>query len=109
MKNNLKLFYIFFITLFLISPLSAADKTVSLSQGWNQIRVPLDSIKMSILKDTPNVSVIWAFQNGRYNLATNDLNYKLLGQQDSSVGEIRALTYGESLYIFADEETSMTF
>jgi len=109
MKNNLKLFYIFFITLFLISPLSASDKTVSLSQGWNQIRVPLDNIKMSILKETSNVSVIWAFQNGRYNLATNNLNYKLLQQQDSSIGEIRALSYGESLYVFADEETSMTF
>ena len=92
----------------LMGSLMAADKGVDIKKGWNQITVPYDHVKVVLLIANPDIEIIWAYQRGKYNLASNVLDYKLMAKESDSIGIIESLSYGESLYVFAKESTTIT-
>ena len=97
------------ISALFIGSLMAADKDVDIKKGWNQITVPYDHVKVVLLIANPDIEIIWAYQRGKYNLASNVLDYKLMAKESDSIGIIESLSYGESLYVFAKESTTITF
>lgn len=109
MKNIHIFIYIALLSLFLTLNVQASDKQIELKKGWNQITVPYDNIKIILLIANNDIEVIWAYQNGKYNLATNILDYKLMAKNSTDIGMINSLSYGESIYILAKEDTTMTF
>ncbi len=109
MNSFIKPITLFFLTTIFFSSLYAIDKEVTLKKGWNQIRVPLEHIKLPLLVANSDIEVIWSYQLGKYNLLTNNLQYRLLEKKDNSIGVIRALSYGESIYVLATTETTLTF
>lgn len=100
----------FFLTLLCFTSLIyAIDKEIALKEGWNQISVPYDNIKMDLLIGNPELEVIWAYQNGQYNLLTNNLRYRLLEKKTTDIGSLESLSIGESIYVLAKSDTYITF
>ncbi len=106
MKIVQKIVYILLITL---SSLGAESLDVTLNKGWNQITVPLDHIKIDLLVADENIDVIWAYQNAKYRLATQNKEYIKLADHNFETGILRSLSFGESIYVLAKEETTLTF
>ncbi len=109
MREINRIFRFLLLALAFSLALYGADKEVELKAGWNQIRIPYDRIKIELLSANDDIEVIWAYQNGRYNLATNVLEYKLLAKDSHDIGLINSLSYGESIYVLAKRATTLTF
>ena len=109
MKTINKIIQIITFTLLVLGGLNAASTDVELTKGWNQIRVPLDHVKIDVLLAEENVDVIWAYQNARFNLATNNKEYLKLADRSYETGLLRSLSFGESIYILAKEAVNITF
>lgn len=99
--------FLLLITLFTLS-VYGADKEITLSKGWNQISVPFDRVNIDLLTANENIEVVWAYQNFKYNVATRNEEYIRIAKANNDIDFIRSLSYGESLYILAKEETILT-
>ena len=109
MKIINKIVWISFFVTLLLSGLNAATKEVTVTQGWNQIRVPFDNVNVDFLTSDENIDVIWANQYGTYKLGSNNASYLEAAQARSDIGVLSNLSFGESIYLFAKEDSTITF
>ena len=109
MKMINKFIYISLLLAVVVSSLSAASRDVEVQQGWSQLTVPYDNVKVDLLVADDNIDVIWAYQNGRYKIASRNSDYIDMANDSSEIGIIRGLSYGESIYVFAKEDSTITF
>lgn len=109
MKTIQKTIKLVILVLLFSFSLNAADKDIALVKGWNQITVPFDRVKVDLLTADENIEVIWAYQNFQYNLATRDENYANKARNSADIDFIRSLSFGESLYVLAKNDTILTF
>ncbi len=108
MKRAYKL-KLLLIMLLATSALMGASKSVMLQKGWNQLSVPLDHIKIDLLLADANVDVIWAYQNGRYHLASKNSEYLQIANRSFDIEILKSLSYGESIYVLAKDASEMIF
>jgi len=109
MKIINKIVWIFFFVVLFFNSLYATTKEVTVKQGWNQIRVPLDNVKVEFLTSDENIDVIWANQYGKYKLGSNNPAYIEAAQARSDIDVLYSLSFGESIYLFAKEDSTVTF
>ena len=109
MKMINKFIYLTLFLMLTISTMDAASRDIDVQKGWSQLTVPYDNVKVDLLVAEDNIDVIWARQNGRYKIASRNSEYIDMANDSYEIGIIRGLSYGESIYVFAKEDTTITF
>lgn len=109
MKSINKIIYHLLIGFLLSISLNGADKSITVKKGWSQLSVPLDSVQVDLLIADENIDVIWAYQNNRYRLLSKNDDYITMANKSLDIGILRSLSYGESIYVLAKEDSEITF